>query len=273
MVMLAGGTWNKQDDPTGWWISEKLDGFRAYWDGEELRSRSGNSFDAPQWFKAALPRDMQLDGELWMGRGKYQDMVQMFLQATRVESARDAFWRSVKFCIFDFVASTTTTTTTTTTTMTTTALPYEARLRVLLDMKFDGHQSPSVEVVPARQCLGREDLDSFFDEIVVRGGGEGVVLRKPGSMYTRGRSSSLLKLKPVNDTEVKFIERHPNRQALRCEQLDDGQRVLVTCTQDVYHNPPPRGAIITVTYESVWTNGRLRNAQFLRVRHQAHQVA
>ena len=50
-------------DPTGWWISEKLDGVRAYWDGKNFYSRNNLRFDAPEWFKEKLPADSHLDGE------------------------------------------------------------------------------------------------------------------------------------------------------------------------------------------------------------------
>jgi ATP-dependent DNA ligase len=42
-------------DPTGWWMSEKLDGVRAYWDGKQLLSRLGNPLAAPDWFTQRFP--------------------------------------------------------------------------------------------------------------------------------------------------------------------------------------------------------------------------
>lgn len=62
-VMLAQ-TWDESIDPTGWWMSEKLDGIRAYWTGKELYSRQGNKFVVPDFFKESLPTEA-LDGELW----------------------------------------------------------------------------------------------------------------------------------------------------------------------------------------------------------------
>ncbi|CAD6950284.1 unnamed protein product [Tilletia controversa] len=58
-------------DPTGWWLSEKLDGVRAYWDGSSIWSRASVLYDAPQDFKDKLPTDMSLDGELWMERDAF----------------------------------------------------------------------------------------------------------------------------------------------------------------------------------------------------------
>jgi len=62
-----------QVDPTGWLLSEKLDGMRAWWDGSNMWSRQGKPVYAPPWWLAALPRDFALDGELWLGRGRFQE--------------------------------------------------------------------------------------------------------------------------------------------------------------------------------------------------------
>ena len=51
----------------GWWMSEKLDGVRAYWDGKTFYSRLGNEFIAPSWFIKNFPSHMTLDGELFGG--------------------------------------------------------------------------------------------------------------------------------------------------------------------------------------------------------------
>lgn len=49
-IMLSE-TWNLDKmDPTGWWMSEKLDGCRAYWTGKRLISRTGKDWKAPPWF-------------------------------------------------------------------------------------------------------------------------------------------------------------------------------------------------------------------------------
>ncbi|WP_413702056.1 hypothetical protein ACLKMH_11430 [Psychromonas sp. KJ10-10] len=54
-----------------YWISEKLDGVRAYWDGQQLISRQGNLFPAPTWFTADFP-NTPLDGELWIARQEFE---------------------------------------------------------------------------------------------------------------------------------------------------------------------------------------------------------
>lgn len=45
-VMLAE-RWTEDVDPTGYWMSEKLDGVRAYWNGSNFYSRQG--FENSSW--------------------------------------------------------------------------------------------------------------------------------------------------------------------------------------------------------------------------------
>src|SRR4051794_36228976 len=37
--ILLANPWDNDQDLTGWWMSEKLDGVRAYWDGKAFLSR------------------------------------------------------------------------------------------------------------------------------------------------------------------------------------------------------------------------------------------
>lgn len=107
-----------------WFLSEKLDGQRAYWDGGLTRgesvskiewynddrkdensevystglwSRYGNVIHAPDWWLDSLPA-MALDGELWMGRGAFQDLVSV---TRRTVNFDEKGWRDVKFMVFD----------------------------------------------------------------------------------------------------------------------------------------------------------------------------
>ena len=65
---------NKKHDPTGWIMSEKLDGVRCYWNGKSFYTRTGHMIFAPENFVKDLPVDMDLDGELWIDRGKFQEV-------------------------------------------------------------------------------------------------------------------------------------------------------------------------------------------------------
>src|SRR3954454_25130920 len=69
--LLLAESWDNSTDLAGWWMSEKLVGVRAYWDGKQFLSRQGNLFYAPGWFVDGFPRT-PLDGELWLDRKKFQ---------------------------------------------------------------------------------------------------------------------------------------------------------------------------------------------------------
>jgi DNA ligase 1 len=50
-VMLAQTYDAERDDPSGWLMSEKLDGVRCYWNGSNLYTRNGNKIFAPKEWK------------------------------------------------------------------------------------------------------------------------------------------------------------------------------------------------------------------------------
>ncbi len=93
--LLLAETWDNETDLTGWWMSEKLDGVRAYWDGKQFLSRQGNRYHAPDWFTAELPKE-PLDGELWLGRKKFQRTVSI----ARRQDKSD-LWKELRFVVFD----------------------------------------------------------------------------------------------------------------------------------------------------------------------------
>jgi len=66
-ALLLAELYQDNIDVRKYWVSEKLDGVRAYWDGKQLISRGGHVIAAPAWFVADFPA-RKLDGELWLGR-------------------------------------------------------------------------------------------------------------------------------------------------------------------------------------------------------------
>ncbi|WFD45049.1 hypothetical protein MPSI1_003726 [Malassezia psittaci] len=82
-------------DPSGLWISEKLDGVRALWDGKQLWSRRGKQWNAPRWFLDLFPEDLPLDGELWIDRGRFE------YTSGVCRSNSQKGWDCVKYMVFD----------------------------------------------------------------------------------------------------------------------------------------------------------------------------
>jgi len=81
-------------DLTGCAVAEKLDGIQARWNGQHLTTRTGNEIHAPAWWTEALP-DRPVVGELWAGRGSFQE-----LQSIVCRSTPDDRWRQVEFINF-----------------------------------------------------------------------------------------------------------------------------------------------------------------------------
>ena len=95
--MLAKAYNPDEHDPSGWLMSEKLDGVRCYWNGKSgMFTRNGNSFAAPDWWKAKLPH-IALDGELFSKRDDFQKIVSI----VRKQDKNNPEWKQIKFCVFD----------------------------------------------------------------------------------------------------------------------------------------------------------------------------
>jgi DNA ligase 1 len=92
--LLLAERWDTAQDLAGWWLSEKLDGVRAYWDGTALISRLGNRFHAPDWFPAGLP-EIPLDGELWIDRKAFQRTVGIVRRQDKTD-----LWKQVRYVAF-----------------------------------------------------------------------------------------------------------------------------------------------------------------------------
>ncbi len=93
--LLLAHRWETDVDLTGWWLSEKLDGVRAYWDGKQFLSRLGNRFYPPPWFVEALPAH-PLDGELWGGRKLFQRTVGIVKRQDQ-----SPLWKDLLYVVFD----------------------------------------------------------------------------------------------------------------------------------------------------------------------------
>jgi DNA ligase 1 len=249
--VLLAERWDGALDPAGWWMSEKLDGVRAYWDGKTFLSRLGNPFLAPDWFTAGLPAT-PLDGELWAGRKQFQRAVSIVRRQDRGDA-----WREISFVVFDAPAL---------------DAPFEERLqqaRTLLQAVGLAH----VYVHEHHACGGIEALRAELARVEGLGG-EGLMLRQPGSRYVCGRSSTLLKVKNFHDAEARVVEhlpgegRHKGRLGALLVEAADGTRFSVgTGFSDAERaSPPAMGSVITYRYQELSTAGVPRFPSYVGVR-------
>lgn len=243
-VMLAKSYNPEKHNIENWLISEKLDGMRAIWDGGASRgkdlndvpyanqnkvdrfvekpkatglwSRYWNPIQAPDEWLNQLPERILLDGELYMGRGMFQQTVSA---TKRMDMTGD--WSKIKYKIFDLppmnvlfyplimrlnggqtmsmpsfdynkylqlvkcpnVATT-----------------FKERLKMLQNNVDENAICKCVEQVPN---VGNS-LDEMMD-YVLENGGEGLILKNPNSYYLTKRSDKMLKIKPSYDDEATIV--------------------------------------------------------------------
>ena len=251
--LLLAEAWDGVADPTGWLLSEKLDGVRAYWDGKLFVSRQGNLYHAPDWFVAGLP-NVPLDGELWLGRKAFQRTVSIVRRQDQSDH-----WKQIRFVVFDAPKL---------------EKGFEDRLTFVKESLAHGP-----EYAQAHEHIKCHGVDHLRQELarLEALGAEGVMLRRPGSRYESGRSSTLLKVKSFYDSEARVVGhqegagRHKGRLGAVLVELEDGTRFAVgTGFSDAERdNPPTIGSVITFRYQELSDGGVPRFPSFVGVREEA----
>lgn len=235
-----------------YWVSEKYDGVRGYWDGHTLRTRGGETVMAPAWFTAGWPTT-PMDGELWAGRGRFAHAQ----STTRQQQHHEAAWRQMRFMVFD--------------------LPrhggmFDERLRSLNTLVMQINQ-PWVQAVPQKRIENDAALQTLLQR-TVRAGGEGLMLHRGSSLYQSGRSDDLVKVKTHEDTEARVVAhlpgkgRHAGRMGALLVEMPSGQRFrLGAGFSDAQRaDPPPVGSWVTYRFRGTHDGGLPRFASFVRVR-------
>jgi len=249
--LLLAHKWEATIDITGWWLSEKLDGVRAYWDGTQFLSRLGNKFHAPPWFTEGLPKT-PLDGELWGGRKLFQRTVGIVKRQDQ-----SPLWKDLLYVVFDAPSFDGT---------------FEERM-AHVETQVGGGVHAYTRVHAQEPCLG---VDHLKEELArVEGlGGEGLMARRPKSRYEAGRSNSLLKVKTFHDAEARVLGhvagmgRHKGRLGALLVALADGTKFNVgTGFSDRERESPPEiGSLITFRYQELSDGGVPRFPTYVAVR-------
>ena len=248
--VLLAETWDSAADLTNWWMSEKLDGVRAYWDGKQFVSRQGNLYHAPDWFMEGLP-EVPLDGELWIDRKKFQRTVSI----VRRQDKND-LWKEVRFLVFDAPAI---------------ADPFERRLAFVTECfasKPHAFARPHDHV----RCIGIDHLRTELARVESLGG-EGLMLRQPGSLYVAGRSATLLKVKNFRDAEAVVIGhqagegKHKGRLGALLVRMGTVEFAVGTGFSDKERAaPPPVGSTINFRYQELSEAGVPRFPSYVGIR-------
>lgn len=246
----------------GWFVSEKLDGLRALWDGGISRglpasevpymncvkdsrykeppictglfTRYGNVIHAPDCWLDDLP-NYCLDGEIWAGRNSFQRMSSIVKDLNPSDG-----WDDVTYQVFDspppallfsdgdvrvqgykvFLRDCFQWWTncggkgTYTTTFEETNNYLKKHLGETKNLKLLGQIR-----LPFATQTALDELHMYLNN-VTNDGGEGLILRKPTSMWEPKRSYSLLKVKKFQDAEATVIGYTTGRET------DKGSKLL-----------------------------------------------
>ena len=239
----------KNQNISGWVMSEKLDGIRGYWDGSFLYTKGGKKLAPPSEFTRDFP-PFALDGELWTKR---QDFENIQSQVLAVGSS----WEEVSYHIFEVPNATG---------------DFIQRLEKARQW-FKAHQNHKVKIVTQYPCPNKKSLSNYLNRVIAKGG-EGVIVKNANLFYTIGRTDSMLKVKKASDMEgrVVTINFHLDQQRLKSltVRLENGIMFKLGngFTKQQRLKPSVIGSKITFKYYGFTKYGKPKFASFIRVREQ-----
>ena len=194
---------------------------------------------------------MPLDGELWLARKAFQRTVSIVRRQDESE-----LWRELRFVVFDAPSC---------------PGPFEERL-AFLSKALEHRESQFAVALDQRHCMG---VTHLHDELakVESLGGEGLMLRQPGSLYEAGRSNTLLKVKRFHDAEGRVVGhqpgngRHHGRLGAVLVEFAGLKFAVGSGFTDAQRDcPPPIGSLITFRYQELTDRGVPRFPTFVRMR-------
>lgn len=175
---------NKVD---GWWMSIKYDGVRGKWNGEYMESRSGKTYELPVFVIEQLMKikdvegnPMQLDGEIWFGNDTFSIASG---EARKSDKNKELWKKNMTYNVFDTPIPN---------------VPFEDRLYMIKDALTRAKKTgklPNIKMVKQTKFDPKVTTIQQELENIEKMGGEGLMLRKPGSLYVSTRSDSMLKVK------------------------------------------------------------------------------
>uniref|UniRef100_UPI0040479F16 DNA ligase n=1 Tax=Aliarcobacter sp. TaxID=2321116 RepID=UPI0040479F16 len=230
-----------------WYMSEKLDGIRAYWNGKYFLSKNGNIINAPKWFTKKFPK-FELDGELWTKRNDFENIQNIVLDKIPSEK-----WSQITYNVFE---------------VPNTKGNFDLRLKRIKDF-LKTEPNKFINVIPQIKCQNQKHLESYLDELIEKKA-EGVMLKNPKLEYFTGRNENILKVKKFYDDEGVVIGLNYENKKFKSLILKLKNGVIFNLgggfTNKERKNPPKIGDIVTFKYYSLTKNNKPKFASYLRIR-------
>lgn len=231
-----------------WYMSEKLDGIRAYWNGKELLSKNGNKINTPDWFVKNFP-PFELDGELWTKRDDFENIQNIVLDVNPSNK-----WENITYNIFEVPNETG---------------DFDKRLEKI-KLWLEKNSNKYIKIIPQKICKNESDLNNYLKNLLEIKA-EGIILKNPDSKYFTGRSNDILKVKKFYDDEGLVIglnyTKNNDFKSLKLQLANGIVFNLGTGFSNTEKkNPPKIGDIVTFKYYDFTKNNKPKFASFLRVR-------
>jgi len=166
----------KNQDVVGLAMSEKLNGIWARWDGSEFLSKNGLVFKVPAFFKQGMPKKLILDGEIFLGYGKFQAV------CNAVKNDCDGNWQAISFNVFDIAGKG----------------GYISRMNQLDSVFLPSH----AKILKPVLVETLQQFDDFYNAVIKKGG-EGVIARGLNSRYQS--DGDVIKRKNRPDAEAVIV--------------------------------------------------------------------
>ncbi len=252
-------------DPTGWYMSKKLNGIRGVWCKGVMKSRmalkehDNRVIHIPQWFGDLLPDDIILDGELYLGKERFYELIPM------VQGGFDK-WDEVKYYLFDCYDEIQNNT-------------FSERLATLRQVHKEivekwkktpqGRKGKPCPIIYHEQYLIQSWPKAFdmFRQWVVKDHEEGAILKDPSAKYEQKRSYSMLKWKIQHKQKATIVgyNMNPSKpnmlKSLRCSWLGSKGEFSVSGglnpkLRQKYLDIFPIGDTITISYYETTMNDK-----------------
>lgn len=250
--IISANQYQQDINVSEYWKSEKLDGIRALWTGQQLVTQHGNPINAPEWFTEGFP-NTRLEGELWAGRGNFHLVQQTVLD----KKPDDAAWRRIDIMLFDMPDA---------------AGDYQKRYYNILSLVEQLHKK-HVKYIEHTPIKTEEELFEQLNNVSQKRG-EGLMLRKVSSRYQAGRSNDLLKLKKHQDAEALVIGyksgtgKYKGKMGSILVKTNEGTEFYIGSgfTDEMRLKPPEIGTTVTFRFNGYTNNGVPKFARYLRER-------
>lgn len=233
---------------TNWYMSEKLDGIRAYWNGKEFKSKNGNKIYAPDWFTKDFP-NFELDGELWSKRDDFENIQNIVLDEKPTSK-----WNEITYNIFEIPNENGN---------------FDKRLEKIKSW-LEKNPNKFIKIIPQKICKNESELNNYLKELIDKKA-EGIILKNPNLDYFTGRNENILKVKKFYDDEALVIGLNYSKEnKFKSLKLKLENGVIFNLGggfSDIQRkNPPKIGDVVTFKYYDLTKNNKPKFASFLRIR-------